>query len=37
MTTKPTTQVKRALISVFDKTGLAEFAKALSELGVELV
>jgi len=32
-----TVQVKRALLSVFDKTGLAEFAKALGELGVELV
>ena len=30
-------QVKRALISVFDKTGLAEFAKGLADLGVELV
>lgn len=30
--------VKRALISVFDKTGLAEFAKALHhEFGVELI
>src|SRR5579863_10201951 len=30
-------QVKRALISVSDKTGLAEFAKALADVGVELV
>lgn len=29
--------VKRALISVSDKTGLIEFAKALSEAGVEIV
>jgi phosphoribosylaminoimidazolecarboxamide formyltransferase / IMP cyclohydrolase len=29
--------VKRALISVFDKTGLDEFAAGLTELGVELV
>ncbi|MEE2865154.1 MAG: bifunctional phosphoribosylaminoimidazolecarboxamide formyltransferase/IMP cyclohydrolase, partial [Pseudomonadota bacterium] len=29
--------VKRALLSVFDKTGLVDFAKALSERGVELV
>lgn len=29
--------VKRALISVSDKTGLIEAAKALVELGVELV
>src|SRR5580698_3818899 len=29
--------VKRALISVFDKTGLAEIARDLSALGVELV
>jgi phosphoribosylaminoimidazolecarboxamide formyltransferase/IMP cyclohydrolase len=29
--------VKRALISVFDKTGLDEFAAGLSELGIELV
>ena len=30
-------KVKRALLSVFDKSGLGEFARALSELGVELV
>lgn len=29
--------VKRALLSVFDKTGLIEFAKGLAERGVELV
>jgi phosphoribosylaminoimidazolecarboxamide formyltransferase/IMP cyclohydrolase len=29
--------IKRALISVSDKTGLAEFAKGLHELGVELI
>jgi phosphoribosylaminoimidazolecarboxamide formyltransferase/IMP cyclohydrolase len=29
--------VKRALISVFDKTGLVEAAKTLADLGVELV
>jgi phosphoribosylaminoimidazolecarboxamide formyltransferase/IMP cyclohydrolase len=29
--------VRRALISVFDKTGLDEFAPGLAELGVELV
>ncbi|MDX6652045.1 MAG: phosphoribosylaminoimidazolecarboxamide formyltransferase / cyclohydrolase [Solirubrobacterales bacterium] len=30
-------RVKRALISVSDKTGLADFAKGLAELGVEIV
>jgi phosphoribosylaminoimidazolecarboxamide formyltransferase/IMP cyclohydrolase len=30
-------RVKRALISVSDKTGIVEFAKGLSELGVEIV
>ena len=29
--------VKRALISVYDKTGLVPFAKGLAELGVEIV
>jgi len=29
--------IKRALLSVFDKTGIAEFAKALAGLGVDLV
>lgn len=31
------TPVKRALLSVSNKAGLAEFAKSLSELGVEIV
>ena len=30
-------KIERALLSVTDKTGLAEFAKGLSELGVELI
>jgi phosphoribosylaminoimidazolecarboxamide formyltransferase/IMP cyclohydrolase len=30
-------QVRRALLSVSDKTGVAEFARGLTELGVELV
>lgn len=30
-------KVKRALVSVSDKTGLIEFAKGLSELGVEIL
>jgi phosphoribosylaminoimidazolecarboxamide formyltransferase/IMP cyclohydrolase len=30
-------RVKRALLSVSDKTGLVEFAKALQEMGVEIV
>ncbi len=29
--------IKRALISVFDKTGVAEFAKALADMGVEII
>jgi phosphoribosylaminoimidazolecarboxamide formyltransferase / IMP cyclohydrolase len=29
--------IKRALISVYDKTGVADFAKALAALGVEIV
>ena len=29
--------IRRALISVFDKTGIAEFAKALAEAGVEMI
>ncbi|MBA3335306.1 MAG: bifunctional phosphoribosylaminoimidazolecarboxamide formyltransferase/IMP cyclohydrolase [Acidobacteria bacterium] len=29
--------IKRALLSVSDKTGIAEFAKALNELGVEII
>jgi phosphoribosylaminoimidazolecarboxamide formyltransferase/IMP cyclohydrolase len=31
------TPVKRALLSVSDKTGLIDFAKALAELGVEII
>jgi len=30
-------QVKRALISVFDKTGIVEFVRGLKDLGVEIV
>ncbi len=33
----PQPTVERALISVFDKTGLVEFGRALSALGIELV
>ena len=29
--------MRRALISVFDKTGLDEFARGLADLGVDLV
>ncbi len=29
--------VKRALISVYDKTGIEDFAKALTEMGVEII
>jgi len=29
--------IQRALLSVFDKTGIAEFAKALAEFGVEII
>ncbi len=29
--------IQRALLSVSDKTGLAEFAKGLAELGVEII
>jgi phosphoribosylaminoimidazolecarboxamide formyltransferase/IMP cyclohydrolase len=32
-----TTKIRRALLSVYDKTGLVELAKGLHELGVELV
>lgn len=32
----PSPQIKRALISVSDKTGVADFAKSLSENGVEI-
>ena len=31
------TQIRRALLSVTDKTGLAEFARALAALGVEII
>ena len=30
-------QIRRALISVFDKTGVAQFAKSLAALGVEII
>src|SRR5258708_37495466 len=30
-------QIKRALLSVTDKTGIADFARGLAALGVELV
>jgi len=30
-------KIQRALISVYDKTGVAEFARALSEAGVEII
>ncbi len=32
-----TGKVERALISVYDKTGIVDFAKALAELGVEIL
>ena len=32
-----TVPIKRALLSVFDKAGMGEFAKELARLGVELV
>jgi len=32
-----TVPIKRALLSVFDKTGMGDFAKELARLGVELV
>lgn len=31
------TQIKRALISVSDKTGIVELAKSLAELGIEII
>ena len=37
MSASPVTAVARALISCYDKTGVAEFATALHERGVELV
>jgi len=30
-------KIKRALVSVSDKTGVAEFAKALSDMGIEII
>ena len=30
-------EIKRALLSVSDKTGIVEFAQGLHELGVELI
>ena len=33
----PTTTIQRALLSVTDKTGIVDFAKKLSQLGVDLV
>ena len=32
-----TVKIKRALISVFDKTGIVELAAALDELGIEVI
>ncbi|WP_151669561.1 bifunctional phosphoribosylaminoimidazolecarboxamide formyltransferase/IMP cyclohydrolase [Nitrincola schmidtii] len=37
MSQLPVTPVRRALISVSDKTGITDFAKALSERGVEIL
>ncbi len=37
MSERPAVAAKRALLSVFDKTGIADFAAGLSQLGVELV
>jgi phosphoribosylaminoimidazolecarboxamide formyltransferase/IMP cyclohydrolase len=31
------TVIRRALVSVFDKTGVAEFAQALADMGVEII
>src|SRR5579862_4027819 len=36
-TTEGEVRVARALLSVSDKTGIVEFARGLTELGVELV
>src|SRR6202046_3262477 len=33
----PDTLVSRALLSVSDKTGIVEFARGLSELGIEII
>ena len=30
-------QVQRALLSVSDKTGIVEFARGLTELGIEVI
>jgi phosphoribosylaminoimidazolecarboxamide formyltransferase/IMP cyclohydrolase len=37
MITDNTVAVRRALISVSDKTGIVEFARSLSELGIEIL
>jgi len=37
MTTEDSTLIRRALISVSDKTGIVEFAKALQAMGVEIL
>lgn len=37
ISTKGRHQVKRALVSVYDKTGLEDFAKGLAKAGVEIV
>jgi phosphoribosylaminoimidazolecarboxamide formyltransferase/IMP cyclohydrolase len=37
MTPPPVVPIKRALLSVFDKSGMEDFAKGLAQLGVELV
>jgi phosphoribosylaminoimidazolecarboxamide formyltransferase/IMP cyclohydrolase len=34
---EPGPQVSRALLSVSDKTGIVEFARGLSELGIEII
>jgi phosphoribosylaminoimidazolecarboxamide formyltransferase/IMP cyclohydrolase len=34
---KPMMKIQRALLSVFDKTGLVPFAQALAECGIELI
>ena len=30
-------KIKRAVISVYDKTGIVEFARGLHDLGIELI
>ena len=37
MTMTEITQIRRALISVSDKTGIVEFAYALTQAGVEIL